>query len=130
MAATPEYPSLTLLGGPLGGQHFVFDEGVESVLIGSDPSCGFRIELPGISPIHARVRAEPEGLVVFDTQSPRGLYVNDDRVESQVPLRNGDVLWLGKPGEAGVIMIQCRVPPRSAASAIPLPPPAAEPAEP
>ena len=50
MASAPEYPSLTLLGGPLGGQHFVFDEGVESVLIGSDPSCRFCLQVPGVSP--------------------------------------------------------------------------------
>src|SRR4051812_45248817 len=106
MAASPEQPSLTVLGGPLSGQRLLFDQTVDGAVIGSDPSCSFRIDTPGVSPIHARVRFEDGGLIVFDTQSPRGLYINDDRVESQAALRNGDILWLGKPGEEGVVMIQ------------------------
>src|SRR5688500_10479748 len=98
MAASSDSPTLTLLGGPLSGQTFAFDEGVEGALIGSDPSCTFRIDLAGVSPIHARVKWDGNGLTVHDTQSPRGLYINDDRVETQAPLRNGDILWLGKPG--------------------------------
>jgi hypothetical protein len=112
-----DQPSLTVLGGPLGGRRFAFEDGSESVLIGSDPSCTFRLELPGVSPIHARVRMENGVILVYDTQSPRGLFVNDDRVTTQMPLRNGDVLWLGTPGEPGVVMIQCRVPPTSGATA-------------
>jgi len=111
-----DQPSLTVLGGPLGGRRFAFEDGSESVLIGSDPSCTFRLELPGISPIHARVRMEDGVILVYDTQSPRGLFVNDDRVTTQMPLRNGDVLWLGTPGEPGVVMIQCRVPPTAGAA--------------
>jgi hypothetical protein len=112
-----DQPSLTVLGGPLGGRRFAFENGADSVLIGSDASCTFRLELPGVSPIHARVRLEPSGIVVYDTQSPRGLFVNDDKVTTQIPIRNGDILWLGTPGEPGVVMIQCRVPPGGLASA-------------
>src|SRR5262245_48234305 len=126
--SSPEKPSLTVLGGPAGGQAFVFDEGIDGVLIGSDPSCTFRIDQGGVSPIHARVTVDEQGLWVHDTQSPRGLYVNDDHVQTQAPLRNGDVLWLGKPGEAGVVMIQVRVPSRpSVAAAAPVPEPEPEP---
>src|SRR5687768_8976934 len=106
-----DQPSLTVLGGPLGGRRFAFEDGAESVLIGSDPSCTFRLELPGVSPIHARARLESGTIIVYDTQSPRGLFVNDDRVTTQMPIRNGDILWLGTPGEPGVVMIQCRVSP-------------------
>jgi hypothetical protein len=94
----------------------VFEEGGAAALIGSDASCTFRIEVSGVSPIHARVTLESDGLRVHDTQSPRGLYVNDDRIDGSAPLRNGDILWLGKPGEPGVVMIQCRVPPQSSTS--------------
>jgi FHA domain len=117
MAASPEQPSLTVLGGPLSGQRLVFDNTVVGAVIGSDASCSFRIDAPGVSPIHARVRYEDGNLLVFDTQSPRGLYINDDRVESQATLRNGDILWLGKPGEEGVLMIQCRIPSRPSTAA-------------
>jgi hypothetical protein len=49
-------------------------------------------------------------VTVYETNSPRGLYINDDRVVAQATLRNGDVLWLGTPGDEDVVMIQCRLP--------------------
>jgi hypothetical protein len=36
------------------------------------------------------------------------VFVNDSRVEGQSPLADGDILWLGPPGEEGSVMIQCR----------------------
>ncbi|PYQ40202.1 MAG: hypothetical protein DMF77_19085 [Acidobacteria bacterium] len=37
------------------------------------------------------------------------MYVNDTRVSGQAPLRDGDVLWLGKPGDETSVMLQCRM---------------------
>jgi hypothetical protein len=105
-------PSLTILGGPLAGRQFLIEETVDNVLIGSDPSCRFHVPLPGVSPIHARLWVDADGITVYDTNSPRGLHVNDDRVNGQSPIRNGDILWLGGPGDPEVVMIQCRVPSR------------------
>lgn len=114
MAASAISPRLTILGGPRAGQELALDEAVDNILVGSDPSCRFHVDLPGVSPIHARLWVDWQGLTVYDTGAPEGIYLNDDRVERSSPVRNGDILWLGPPGGDGVVMIQCRVPPRSA----------------
>ena len=110
--------TLTVLSGPHAGTRLDIDEAGDEVLVGSDPDCRLALELPGVSPIHARLSFDEAGLTVFDTHSPRGLYVNDTRVQAQSVLRDGDVLWLGKPGDEASVMIQCRL--SGAADASPL----------
>jgi len=101
--------TLTVLNGPLAGARLDVEDGAEDVLVGSDPDCRLALDLPGVSPIHARLGYDQDNLIVADTRSARGLFVNDTRVEGQAPLRDGDVLWLGTPGEDESVMIQCRV---------------------
>jgi hypothetical protein len=105
----PSFASFTVRGGPLDGRCFDADEAVDEILIGSDTDCRFCLELPGVSPIHARVWMDLEGVTVHDTHSPRGIYVNDDRVTGQAPLRDRDILWLGAPGDEASVMIECRL---------------------
>jgi FHA domain-containing protein/IPT/TIG domain-containing protein len=97
----------------MAGTSLVIDDAVDEVLVGSDPDCRLSLDLPGVSPIHARVWRDLGGITVYDTRSPRGLYVNDDRVVDQAPLRDGDILWLGAPGDADSVMLQCRLPEES-----------------
>ena len=73
-------PSLNVLSGPLSGRKLVLEDAVDNILIGSDPSCGFVLDTPGVSPIHARLWVDLNGATVYDTNSPNGVYVNDDRV--------------------------------------------------
>ena len=105
-----EGASLTVMGGPLAGTVLVIDDAVDEILVGSDPDCRLSIDLPGVSPIHARVWRDLAGITVYDTRSARGLFVNDDQVVDQAQLRDGDVLWLGPPGDPDSVMIQCRLP--------------------
>jgi len=105
-----EGASLTVMGGPMAGTRLVIDDAVDEILVGSDPDCRLSLDLPGVSPIHARVWRDLGGITVYDTRSPQGLYVNDERVVDQAPLHDGDVLWLGAPGDADSVMIQCRLP--------------------
>ncbi len=122
MADPSTSPRLTILGGPLSGRELTLDEAVDNILIGSDSSCRFHLDHPGVSPIHARLWVDWQGVTVYDTGAPEGVYLNDDRVPRSAPVRNGDILWLGPPGGDGVVMIQCRVPPRvGAPTAVPLP---------
>src|SRR5215208_1861185 len=104
----PSVASFTVMGGPLDRQRLETDEAVDEILIGSDTDCRFCLDTPGVSPIHARIWMDLDGVTVHDTHSPRGVYVNDDRVAGQAPLHDRDILWLGPPGAEGSVMIECR----------------------
>ena len=116
--------SLTVLGGPLAGTRFVLEDVGTEALLGSDPACHFPLALAGVSPHHARLQEGPSGFTIEDAGSEQGLHVNDGRVSAATPLRNGDIVWLGTPGEADVVMLQCILPPRPAAAPPPPEPPA------
>jgi hypothetical protein len=103
--------SLSVVGGPLHGRRYDPDEVVTEILIGSDPDCHLVVDRPGVSPIHARVRAGLDLSVAHDTHAPRGLYVNTIRVQGQAPIDVGDVLWLGPPQDPESVCIQCRFEP-------------------
>ena len=103
--------SLTVLGGALDGRRHDPEEVVTEILVGSDPDCHLVVDLPGVSPIHARVWADLDQSVVYDTHAPRGLYVNATRVEGQAPIGEGDVLWLGPPQEPDSVCVQCHFAP-------------------
>ena len=79
---------------------FVVDDSIDNVAHRVRPVLPVRPPRHrGVSPIHARLWIDLEGITVYDTNSPRGVYMNDDRVVGQAPLRNGDILWLGPPGD-------------------------------
>src|SRR5262245_12833801 len=129
--ADPKRPSLTVRGGPMAGTRFVIDEGVDAVVLGAADGCHFRLPLPGVAPIHARIVVEGSGVMIHDAGTDGGLHVNDNPVlDTGTPLRNGDIVWLGSPGEPDVVMLQCIVP-RAVASAAATSPaePESEPAE-
>jgi hypothetical protein len=117
--AEPKSASLVVLGGPLAGTKYLLEENVDSITVGSDPSCGFCIPLPGVSPIHAWLRVDDSGVSVHEAGGQGGLHVNDQTVSGESPLRNGDILWLGTPGEHDVVMLQCVLPPRAASAPAP-----------
>jgi hypothetical protein len=107
MPDAPHVASLTILAGPLKGHALTVEDAVDDLLVGSDPDCRFVVSLPGVSPIHARLWIDPTGATVYNTRS-RGIFVNDSPVADQAPLRDGDILWLGTPGEPESVMIQFR----------------------
>jgi hypothetical protein len=98
--------SLSILGGSLHGRRHNPDEVVAEILIGSDPDCHLVIELPGISPIHAKVWADLSESTVYDTSAPRGVYVNTERVQDKARIGEGDVLWLGPPQEPDSVCVK------------------------
>ncbi len=122
--------SLTVLGGPLAGTHCALPEG-GTVTIGSAPGSTLYLDLPAVSPYHARVVVEGGRITVHDTGSARTVHVNDNPLEREgTELRNGDILWLGVPGEEDVVMMQCVLPrrtPTSPTEAAPPPPSSPEP---
>ena len=114
-------PSLTVLGGPLAGTRFVIDESFETVVLGADESCDFRLALPGVDPVHARLYVDKSGVTIQDAGSDGGLHVNDNPVpDTGQVLRNGDIVWLGSPGEPEVVMLQCILPRVTGSAAAPV----------
>src|SRR5258708_1142680 len=115
-------PSLTVLGGPLAGTRYVLDEGAPSISVGSDPSSDFRLVLPGVSPLHARLTIDATGVTIHDVGSPRGVHVNATRVSAPVPLPNRDTASLPPPPPPPLPLPPPPPPP-------PAPPPAPPPPE-
>ena len=56
----PPASSLKVLGGPLDGRELTLPDAAGEVLIGQDAGCHLRVDLPGIAPIHARVRRDAD----------------------------------------------------------------------
>ena len=109
--ADEKQSSLTVLGGPLAGsQSSLPTKGV--VTIGAAADCTFQLSIPSVSPLHARVVVEDGHATVETIDTARPLHINDNPLaEGSVELRNGDILWLGAPGEEDVVMLQCILPP-------------------
>ncbi|HEX9188445.1 MAG TPA: FHA domain-containing protein, partial [Vicinamibacteria bacterium] len=103
--------SLSVLGGSLHGRKRDLEEVVAEVLVGSDPDCHLVVDLPSVSPIHARLWTDLDQAEVHDTRAPRGVFVNTERVDGQAILRPGDMLWLGPPQDPGSVCIKCHFEP-------------------
>jgi predicted component of type VI protein secretion system len=65
-------------------------------VIGSGSQANLRCVSSSISETHCQLEQTASGLVVRDLKSGSGTYVNDHRVASTAPLRNGDQLRVGK----------------------------------
>ena len=65
-------------------------------LIGRGEECGIRVSSPGVSRVHARVRADGAGVRVEDAGSKNGTWVRQNKIEAATLLRDGDELSLGR----------------------------------
>jgi hypothetical protein len=79
---------------PGGSTHQVELPG-DVCVVGRDPSCDLVLNDSKCSRRHAVVESGPEGVVVRDSGSANGIYVNGKKVE-QAPLRPGDTVRLGE----------------------------------
>jgi len=64
-------------------------------VVGRDPGCDIVLNDSKCSRRHAVIEETPQGVVVRDSGSANGIYVNGKRVESS-PLRPGDTLRMGE----------------------------------
>jgi hypothetical protein len=116
--AASDKSALSILSGPLAGASFPLSDPTGEVMVGSDPSCGVHLPLPRVASVHARISFDEGGAFVQSMGEDSPVYVNDDRVAGRTPLRSGDILWLGAPGDAEAVMIQCRLAPPEAAPSV------------
>ncbi|MBX7187723.1 MAG: IPT/TIG domain-containing protein [Vicinamibacteria bacterium] len=95
------HPSIVLMTGTEAGATLVLDEVLNNFAIGSDEGCNLVCTGVSVSPMHASVFLDDEGVVtVSDTNSAMGVFVNGARVMEQA-LSDGDEISLGPPGEPG-----------------------------
>ena len=66
-------------------------------LIGRNPECSIWVDAAGVSRRHALLRLDTDGgaASIEDLGSTNGTFVNETRVETAAPLRDGDLVHLG-----------------------------------
>jgi hypothetical protein len=84
---------LVMTQGPSRGSTYLVDKPV--ITIGRDPGSDIVIDHPQVSRSHARLLWQADGVVLEDTGSSNGSYVNRNRVRGSVRLSNGDAIILG-----------------------------------
>ena len=84
---------LVVSQGPQPGQTFMLDQ--DSLTLGRDPSNDIVINDPQISRQHARITRQGDLMVLEDTGSTNGTFVNGMRLTGPHALANGDVIGLG-----------------------------------
>ena len=95
------HPSIILMTGLDAGATLVLDEVLNNFAIGSDESSNLVCSGVSVSPMHASVFLDDEGVVtISDTNSRMGVFVNGARIMEQA-LADGDQISLGPPDEPG-----------------------------
>lgn len=84
--------TLTVLGGPQGGEVFTFEGECD---IGRAPNVAVRFQEPTISRQHARIRRQAWGFEIEHLGLSSATYVNGAQVEGTAELKDGDVIRLG-----------------------------------
>jgi hypothetical protein len=99
---------LIIVGGPLDGQEFPIEDGGECTL-GSDAACSPRLELGNVAPTHARLSWSGGRLVLADSGSATGTFVNGEQLVGERAIEEGDRICLGPPGSGQTAKILVRL---------------------
>jgi len=89
-----EMVTLVVTRGPLAGSRYVV--GGPWTTIGRHPESGVFLDDVSVSRRHAEVSETEHGLVITDTGSLNGTYINGERIAESVALVEGDQLQIGK----------------------------------
>jgi hypothetical protein len=93
------HPSVVVVAGTEQGAVLLIDEILNDFSIGSDEGCHLVLSGSQVSPMHASVMLDDEGrVIVSDTKSRAGVYVNGDKVIEHV-LNEGDEISIGPPDD-------------------------------
>ena len=86
--------ALLVVGGDLNGT--IFDLKDDEVTVGRNPDNIIPLEFNGISRYHFKVIAGPDDThTVVDAGSRNGTFLNNQKIEAEVPLNKGDMVKLG-----------------------------------
>ena len=67
-----------------------------SMTLGSDPSCDIFIDSLALEAKHSQIDTDKNKSSIKDLDSENGTYLNQAKIESLEPLKNGDVIQIGK----------------------------------
>jgi hypothetical protein len=113
---TDSLPALVVVGGPLDGQAVRLDRKPAERVLGSGPECTPRFDLANVAPAHALFVWDARGVLLSDSGSPNGTYVNGEKIGADHPLADGDRIFLGPPGSKQSAKLVAHVAAESGAS--------------
>jgi len=87
--------ALLIIGGDLNGSLYDLDENREYNL-GRSINNEISLEYDGISRVHCKVIINEDTAILMDAGSKNGTFLNNNRIESSVTLKKGDVIKIGK----------------------------------
>ena len=111
----PNNLTLSVLSGPSSGESYALEGAVGHVIMGSGESAHIQFESPVVFESHVRLTIDEQGAAVAPASPDAPVFLNDDPVTDDTPLKNGDILWMGNPGDDGAVMIQCLLEPAASA---------------
>jgi len=85
--------ALVVVGGDLNGT--IFDLDKESTTLGRSIDNSISLEFQGISRHHMKVTLAGKDILLEDTGSKNGTYLNNKKIEGQVTLKKSDIIKLG-----------------------------------
>ncbi len=88
------FPKIIVEEGPHPGQEVTLS--VPEFVIGRETGADLVIASPSVSRRHLRIFQQGGQYLAEDLGSSNGTYLNNQRISSPVPLKSGDVLYLGK----------------------------------
>jgi pSer/pThr/pTyr-binding forkhead associated (FHA) protein len=90
-----QYPHLLVIKeGPSAGMTYPLEE--DEIFIGRESNNSIQIDSPGVSRKHSRLTYQFDQYILEDLASSNGTFVNGERISQPRPLKNGDVIGLGK----------------------------------
>src|SRR5215204_6042262 len=73
-----------------------FDPSTPETIIGRSSKADIQIDQESVSRNHAKLIADGEKVLIKDLGSTNGTFVNDQVIEGEHPLRNGDPVKIGR----------------------------------
>jgi diguanylate cyclase (GGDEF)-like protein len=92
--AAPHTSAMVVIYGEDLGRKYELER--PTTVIGRSSSCDVQVDQDSVSRNHAKIELEEQRAVVSDMGSTNGTFVNDEAVERPTPLRNGDLIKIGR----------------------------------
>ena len=101
--------TLSVLSGPSAGESYALEGAVGHIIMGSGETAHIQFEGTVVAAEHVRIAIDEQGAAVAPASPDAPVFLNDDPVTDDTTLKNGDILWMGSPGDEGAVMIQCQL---------------------